>query len=113
MLRGEPGGHPAGDGDEASGDGFRFRGRGYIQLTGRANYAAFGEAAGLDVCANPDLVAEPTLAALSAAWFFATRGCVPPAERGDVEAVMVDPVTGLHTAASDPRNEGAPAGQDR
>lgn len=58
-----------GNGDEASGDGYTYRGRGYIQLTGRSNYSAFGESIGADTIGNPDLVAtEYPLA--SAAFFF-------------------------------------------
>jgi len=45
-----------GNGDEASGDGYKFRGRGYIQLTGKSNYTAFGKAINEDIAANPDLV---------------------------------------------------------
>jgi putative chitinase len=57
-----------GNGDETSGDGYRFRGRGYIQLTGKDNYTAFGKAIGEDILSNPDLVA--TKYPLSSAAFF-------------------------------------------
>ena len=63
-----------GNGDEDSGDGFAFRGRGLIQLTGRANYKACGEALGVDLEADPDLVSTPQFAALSAGWFWSTHG---------------------------------------
>jgi len=63
-----------GNGPEASGDGFKFRGRGFIQLTGHDNYKAFSAAIGEDCVANPDLVATKYPLA-SAAWFF-TR-CLP------------------------------------
>lgn len=63
-----------GNGNEASGDGWRFHGRGLIQLTGRANYAAFAQAARVDAVANPDLLLEPAGAALSAAWFWQSKG---------------------------------------
>lgn len=63
-----------GNGDEASGEGFKFRGRGYIQLTGKQNYTAFGKAIGVDICANPDLVATK-YPLLSAAWFF-SKNCL-------------------------------------
>jgi putative chitinase len=69
-----------GNRDEASGDGFRFRGRGCIQLTGYANYYHAGQALGVDFVMNPDLVATPKYAALTAAWFWATHGCNPLAE---------------------------------
>lgn len=57
-----------GNGDEASGDGFKFRGRGYIQLTGKNNYASFSQFVGEDCVANPDLVA--TKYPLASATFF-------------------------------------------
>jgi len=63
-----------GNGDEASGEGFKFRGRGYIQLTGKQNYTAFGKAIGVDITANPDLVATK-YPLLSAAWFF-SKNCL-------------------------------------
>ena len=58
-----------GNGNEASGDGYKFRGRGYIQLTGRVNYTAFSKFIGVDVISNPDLVATQYPLA-SAAFFF-------------------------------------------
>ena len=58
-----------GNGDKASGDGYKFRGRGYIQLTGHDNYAAFGKAIGEDILASPELVATK-YALASAAWFW-------------------------------------------
>ncbi|MFN0299131.1 MAG: glycoside hydrolase family 19 protein [Burkholderiales bacterium] len=62
-----------GNGNEASGDGWRYRGRGPIQLTGRANYRACGAAIGMDIEANPDLVQEPVAGALAAAWFWSVN----------------------------------------
>jgi putative chitinase len=61
-----------GNGPEASGNGYKFRGRGYIQLTGHDNYKAFSTAIGEDCIANPDLVATKYPLA-SAAWFFTRR----------------------------------------
>lgn len=69
-----------GNRDEASGDGYRFRGRGCIQLTGHANYYHAGQALGVDFVMNPDLVATPKYAALTAGWFWATHGCNEVAE---------------------------------
>ena len=63
-----------GNGDESSGDGFRYRGRGLIQLTGRSNYKSCGEALGVDLEENPELVETPQFAALSAGWFWSTHG---------------------------------------
>jgi putative chitinase len=58
-----------GNGNEASGDGFRFRGRGYIQLTGKNNYKAFDKFVDDDIVLNPDLVATK-YPLLTAAWFW-------------------------------------------
>ena len=62
-----------GNRDEASGDGYRFRGRGCIQLTGHANYFHAGKACGEDFVMNPDLVATPMYAAMTAGWFWDTH----------------------------------------
>jgi len=62
-----------GNRDEQSGDGFRFHGRGLIQLTGHDSYYHCGQALGVDLVANPDLVATPKYAALSAGWFWSTH----------------------------------------
>jgi putative chitinase len=62
-----------GNRDESSGDGFRFRGRGCIQLTGHANYFHAGQACGEDFVMNPDLVATPKYAAMTAGWFWSTH----------------------------------------
>lgn len=81
-----------GNGDEASGDGWRYRGRGLIQLTGRDNYASFARASGLDALANPDLLLAPEGAARSAAWFWQSHGLNEMADRaagGDGDAVFV------------------------
>ena len=64
-----------GNGDEASGDGWRFRGRGGFQLTGRANYSAASASLGVDLVAAPELVAQPTGASLTSAWYWASTGC--------------------------------------
>jgi putative chitinase len=64
-----------GNRDEASGDGFRFRGRGCIQLTGHSSYYHAGKALGVDFVMEPDLVAQPKYAALTAGWFWSTHGC--------------------------------------
>lgn len=62
-----------GNGNEVSGDGWRFRGRGLIQLTGRDNYSQFAAAVKHNVMGDPDCVARPECAALSAAWFWQAR----------------------------------------
>lgn len=63
-----------GNGDEDSGDGWKYRGRGLIELTGRANYMAAGDALGVDLKGNPDLVAQPEMAAMTAGWYWANAG---------------------------------------
>ena len=72
-----------GNRDEASGDGYRFRGRGCIQLTGHANYFHAGKALGVDFVMEPDLVATPKYAALTAGWFWSTHKCNEFANRSD------------------------------
>ena len=62
-----------GNRDEASGDGHRFRGRGLFQLTGHSNYFHAGKALGEDFVMNPDLVATPMFAALTAGFFWNTH----------------------------------------
>ena len=69
------------NGSEASGDGYKFRGRGYIQLTGRDNYTQFGKAIGVDIPSNPDSVAT-TYALASAAWFWSKNGLNKLADAG-------------------------------
>lgn len=69
-----------GNRDESSGDGYRFRGRGCIQLTGYSNYFHAGKALGMDFVMNPDLVATPLYALLTAGWFWDTHGCNELAE---------------------------------
>jgi putative chitinase len=62
-----------GNRDEKSGDGYRFRGRGCIQLTGHANYYHAGQACGVDFVMEPDLVATPMYAAMTAGWFWSVQ----------------------------------------
>jgi putative chitinase len=72
-----------GNGPEASGDGWRYRGRGPIQLTGRDNYRACGSAIGVDLVEDPDLLATPGPGCLAAAWFWARNGLNALADAGD------------------------------
>jgi putative chitinase len=74
-----------GNRDEASGDGYRFRGRGCIQLTGHANYYHAGQALGEDFVMQPDLVATPRYAALSAGFFWNTQKLNNLADNQDIK----------------------------
>ena len=75
------------NGDEASGDGWKFRGRGYIQLTGKSNYKALTESLNVDFVASPDLVATPQYAALSAGWYWNSRNINKLADADDIVKV--------------------------
>jgi putative chitinase len=76
-----------GNGDEASGDGFRYRGSGYKQLTGRDNYREIGNLVHIDIEANPELARDPQAAAKVAFAFWDARGCSPVSDRRDVAGV--------------------------
>jgi putative chitinase len=76
-----------GNGDEASGDGYKYRGRGYIQLTGKDNYKAFDATVPEDITANPDLVATQ-YPLLSAAWFWNKNGLNAIADKGADDATV-------------------------
>jgi putative chitinase len=76
-----------GNGPESSGEGSKFCGRGYIQLTGKDNYTAFGKSINEDMTTNPDKVASD-YALLSAAWFFSKNGLHKMADGGSSDAVV-------------------------
>jgi len=76
-----------GNGPELTGDGSKFCGRGFIQLTGKDNYTAFGKSINEDVCSNPEKVATD-YALLSAAWFFNKNGLNKMADGGATESVV-------------------------
>lgn len=72
-----------GNGAESSGDGWRYRGRGLIQITGRANYATAGAALGLDLIEQPELLEQPVNACRSAAWWWDAHDLNALADVGD------------------------------
>jgi putative chitinase len=76
-----------GNGNEASKEGFKFRGRGYIQLTGKENYTKFGKFIGEDIASNPDLVATKYPLA-SAAFFFNSNGLWAICDKGADDATV-------------------------
>jgi putative chitinase len=76
-----------GNGSEDSGDGYRFRGRGAVQLTGKSNYLACGKDLQVDLEANPDWLETPEGAILSAAWFWDQHDLNDLSDDGDVLTV--------------------------
>ena len=82
-----------GNGNKESGDGWKYRGRGYIQLTGKSNYKSFGDFIGINLLDNPDLVATK-YPLTSAAWFFEIKRLWNIAEEG-VEEETIKKITKL------------------
>jgi putative chitinase len=76
-----------GNGDEASGDGWRYRGRGIFQLTGKTNYAGAAHALGVDLIGNPEWASTPEWAVKTALWFWNKNGCNQLADMDDAEGV--------------------------
>ena len=77
--------HRMGNGGPETGDGFAYRGRGLIQLTGKSNYHACGEELGIDLINNPDYLSTPEGACLSAGWFWHTHGLNQLADANEIE----------------------------
>ncbi|MGE8436846.1 MAG: glycoside hydrolase family 19 protein [Pseudomonas palmensis] len=76
-----------GNGPESSGDGWRYRGRGLIQLTGRSNYRAAADGLGLPLIDQPEMLEQPESACQSAAWWWAQNGLSELADAGKFEAI--------------------------
>lgn len=76
-----------GNADESSGEGWKYRGRGIKQLTGKENYERCGSSLGVDLVNNPDLLLEPKYAALSAGWFWNKHGLNDLADKSDIETM--------------------------
>lgn len=85
-----------GNGDSRSGDGWRYRGRGFIQLTGKANYEAAGKALGVDLVKDPDWVKTPDGAALTAAWFWHSHGLNELADADNLRGITLKINGGLN-----------------
>lgn len=76
-----------GNGPEASGDGYKFRGRGLVQLTGRSNYALCGKEIGQNLVDYPELLETPLYAVQAACWYWTSRDLNAAADADDVQAV--------------------------
>lgn len=75
-----------GNGDESTKEGYKFSGKGFIQLTGKDNYVAFGKSIGVDLVSHPELVSEK-YPLLSAAWFF-NKNCLKKCDGGSSRAIV-------------------------
>lgn len=76
-----------GNGSEASGDGYKFRGRGFIQITGKDNYEALKQATGVDYVTNPDLLLTEADALISALWYWKRANLNKYADLDDLDAI--------------------------
>lgn len=74
-------------GNTHPGDGSKYRGRGFIQITGRANYAAAGKALHLDLIDHPEILEDPEMVAVSAAWWWKSHGLNELADAGDFHRI--------------------------
>lgn len=83
-----------GNGDEASGDGYRYRAGGPIGLTFANNYREFAEASGFDVLEHPEMIETPEVGAAAAAWFWRTNACNKLADDGNFQGVSAQVNTG-------------------
>ena len=73
-----------GNGNETSGDGYKYRGRGFIQLTGKSNYKSFSIDSGIDALNNPDLLLQEANAIICAIWFWNKNGLSDLADKDDI-----------------------------
>lgn len=76
-----------GNGPQASGEGYKFRGRGYLQITGKSNYSALTEDTGIDFLENPDLIAT-TYPLMTAGWFFKKNNLLTLCDKGATREVV-------------------------
>ena len=87
-------------GNRTPGDGWMYRGRGLIQITGKNNYRACGEVLGLDLISQPELLERPQHACTSAAWYWATNGLNTQADAGKFDAI-IQRINGGQNGAAD------------
>jgi putative chitinase len=85
-----------GNGNEATADGWKYRGRGPIQLTGRSNYARAGQALALPLIETPEIVTDPDAGARVAAWFWSDKRLGPLADLNEIEAITSKVNGGTH-----------------
>jgi putative chitinase len=85
-----------GNGDEESGDGWRYRGRGYVQITFRDNYRACGERLKADLLSTPELLEQPDFAFRSAGWYWESRKLNELADRRDFKGITLKINGGLN-----------------
>ena len=76
-----------GNGDEKSGDGWKYRGRGFIQITGKINYFQLANDTDLDCLKNPDLLLQEANAMISALWFWNKAGLNKLADKNDIKGI--------------------------
>jgi putative chitinase len=93
-------GNRMGNGSESSGDGWKYRGRGPIQITGKDNYKAAGAAIGVDLVANPDRAAQRDCGLRIAGWFWKSRGLNELADAGSFDRITKLINGGTHGSAS-------------
>jgi len=88
-------------GNTQPGDGVKYKGRGLIQITGRANYTQCGKALGVDLVKSPELLEQPIYAAESAAWFWQSRGLNELADQGNFFLVC-SRINGINKTTKEP-----------
>ena len=76
-----------GNGEEKSGDGWKYRGRGFIQITGKINYFQLANDTDLDCLKNPDLLLQEANAMISALWFWNLKGLNKLADKNDIKGI--------------------------
>lgn len=89
-----------GNGSEETGEGYAYRGRGFLQLTGKANYEAAANALQIDLVSNPEIVGTPEGAVATAGWFWDKHGLNKHADAGDI-AEMTKIINGGHIGLED------------